>query len=238
MALVRRSGGSRRHRGVSLAWINKESNFAGIVSVDNYTTYFRVFFIAIAARRLPRVGPVWSKTSSGTLASTTRLIIISTIGAIGMAAARELMTAYLSLELLSFSLYILVSFAKFDKRSNEAGLKYLLLGAFSSAMFLYGLSLIYGLAGSHVLQRHLHCLRQRDARLLVRPADGARARSSPASASRSRRCRSTCGRRTPTKARPSRSRRTSRRRRRRRASRCCSGCSAAPSRSCTMTGAG
>ena len=65
-----------------------------------------------------------------------------------MAAARELMTAYLSLELLSFSLYILVSFAKFDKRSNEAGLKYLLLGAFSSAMFLYGLSLIYGVTGS------------------------------------------------------------------------------------------
>jgi NADH-quinone oxidoreductase subunit N len=58
------------------------------------------------------------------------------------------MTAYLSLELLSFSLYILVSYAKFDSRSNEGGLKYLLLGAFSSAMFLYGLSLIYGITGT------------------------------------------------------------------------------------------
>ncbi len=65
-----------------------------------------------------------------------------------MAASRELMTAYLSLELLSFSLYTLVSYAKFDTRSNEAGLKYLLLGAFSSALFLYGMSLIYGISGS------------------------------------------------------------------------------------------
>ncbi len=133
--------------GVSLAWVNKSVDFAQIFVVDNSTTYFRVFFIGIAAviclasgklveQKLRHPGEYYA------------LIIISTIGAIGMAAARELMTAYLSLELLSFSLYVLVSFAKFDSRSNEAGLKYLLLGAFSSAMFLYGLSLIYGIAGS------------------------------------------------------------------------------------------
>jgi len=133
--------------GVSLAWIDKQSDFANIVAVDNYTTYFRVFFTGVAAviclasaklveQKLRHPGEYYG------------LIILSTIGAIGMAAARELMTAYLSLELLSFSLYILVSYAKFDLRSNEAGLKYLLLGAFSSAMFLYGLSLIYGVTGS------------------------------------------------------------------------------------------
>jgi NADH-quinone oxidoreductase subunit N len=133
--------------GVSLAWVNKQSNFAGIVSVDNYTTYFRVFFMATAAvvclasgrlveQKLKHPGEYYS------------LIILSTIGAIGMAAARELMTAYLSLELLSFSLYILVGYQKFNAKSNEAGLKYLLLGAFASAMFLYGLSLIYGVTGT------------------------------------------------------------------------------------------
>ncbi len=133
--------------GVSLAWVNKQSNFAGIVSVDNYTTYFRVFFMATAA-----VGCL----ATGTLVEQKlkhpgeyySLIILSTIGAIGMAASRELMTAYLSLELLSFSLYILVGYQKFDRKSNEAGLKYLLLGAFASAMFLYGLSLIYGVTGT------------------------------------------------------------------------------------------
>ncbi len=133
--------------GVSLVWINKETNFAHIVAIDNYTTYFRVFFTVTAA--------VVCLSSAKLVEDKLRhpgeyyaLIILSTIGAIGMAASRELMTAYLSLELLSFSLYILVGFQKFDKKSNEAGIKYLLLGAFASAMFLYGLSLIYGVTGT------------------------------------------------------------------------------------------
>ena len=133
--------------GVSLAWVNKQSDFAQIVAIDNYTTYFRVFFMTI--------GAVVCLASGKLVEDKLRhpgeyyaLIILSTIGAVGMAAARELMTAYLSLELLSFSLYTLVSYAKFDRRSNEAGLKYLLLGAFSSALFLYGMSLIYGISGS------------------------------------------------------------------------------------------
>ncbi len=131
----------------SLGWINKESDFAGLIAVDNYTTFFRCFFtgvtlfIVIASaqyvqEKLRHPGEYYA------------LLILSTIGAIYMAAARELLTAYISLELLSFSLYILVSYAKFDRRSNEAGLKYLLLGAFASAMFLYGMSLIYGVTGS------------------------------------------------------------------------------------------
>lgn len=133
--------------GVSLAWIDVETDFAQIVVVDNYLTYFRVFFMVVAA--------VVAFSSADLVAQRLKhpgeyygLIILSTIGAIGMAGARELMTAYLSLELLSFSLYILVSYAKFDHRSNEAGLKYMLLGAFASAMFLYGMSLIYGITGT------------------------------------------------------------------------------------------
>ena len=133
--------------GVSLCWIDKQSNFARIVAIDNFTTYFRVFFMA--------TGAVVCLASGKLVEDKLRhpgeffaLVILSTIGAIGMAASRELMTAYLSLELLSFSLYILVSFEKFDLRSNEAGIKYLLLGAFASAFFLYGMSLIYGVTGS------------------------------------------------------------------------------------------
>jgi NADH-quinone oxidoreductase subunit N len=65
-----------------------------------------------------------------------------------MAGARELLTGYISLELLSFSLYVLVSYSKHELRSNEAGMKYMLLGAFASALLLYGISFIYGTAGS------------------------------------------------------------------------------------------
>ena len=132
----------------SLFYINKGPlSFAGLVQIDNYTTFFRVLFIGITAviclasahfvrDRLRHAGEYYG------------LLILSTIGAIYMAAGRELITAYISLELLSFSLYVLVSFAKMDAKSNEGGMKYMLLGAFSSALFLYGLSLIYGVTGS------------------------------------------------------------------------------------------
>ncbi len=76
------------------------------------------------------------------------LLLLATAGAIYMAAAHELLTAYISLEVLSFSSYILVSYAKSDNRSNEGGMKYMLLGAFSSAILLYGISFIYGTTGS------------------------------------------------------------------------------------------
>lgn len=133
--------------GVSLAYVDTNDNFARIIYIDDYTTFFRVFFTVTAA--------VICLVSANLVEEKFRhpgeyfaLIILSTVGAIGMAASRELMTAYISLELLSFSLYVLVSYQKFDAKSNEAGIKYLLLGGFASAMFLYGMSLIYGIAGS------------------------------------------------------------------------------------------
>ena len=133
--------------GLSLGWVNKESDFAGLLFIDNYTTFFRVFFIATtAAVALASAHFVQARLQNP--GEFYGLLVLSTIGAIYMAAARELLTAYIALELLSFSLYVLVSFAKFDSRSNEGGMKYMLLGAFASALFLYGLSMIYGSAGS------------------------------------------------------------------------------------------
>ncbi len=131
----------------SLVWIDADDNFAGLIDIDNYTTLFRVFFgligvfaIVASARfvkeRLLHAGEYYG------------LILLAVLGANLMAAASELLTAYISLELLSFSLYVLTSFAKFDLRSNEGGLKYMLLGAFSSAILLYGIGMIYGVTGS------------------------------------------------------------------------------------------
>ena len=65
-----------------------------------------------------------------------------------LVSSGELLTAYISLELLSFSLYILAGYARTDDKSNEAGVKYILLGAFSSALLLYGVSLLYGTLGT------------------------------------------------------------------------------------------
>ena len=60
----------------------------------------------------------------------------------------DLISLYIALELMALTFYVLVAFTKRDRRSNEAGMKYFLLGAFSSGILLYGMSLIYGITGS------------------------------------------------------------------------------------------
>ncbi|MCY3656252.1 MAG: NADH-quinone oxidoreductase subunit N [Chloroflexi bacterium] len=132
----------------SLLYLDRDpTDFAQLIAVDDYTTFFRILFIATLVaivlgsyefvnRNITHQGEFYA------------LLLASTIGAIYMAAARELLTAYISIELLSFSLYVGVSLAKNDTRSGEAGLKYVLLGGVASAMLLYGLSIVYGTTGS------------------------------------------------------------------------------------------
>ncbi|HZP26963.1 MAG TPA: NADH-quinone oxidoreductase subunit N [Dehalococcoidia bacterium] len=128
---------------ISLIWMDETSSFSGLIQINNYTTLFRVFFGLTAV--FACIGSIrYVQDRLLHPAEYYALILVSVIGANYMAGAEELLTAYISLELLSFSLYVLVSYAKFDLRSNEGGMKYMLLGAFSSAIFLYGISLVYG----------------------------------------------------------------------------------------------
>jgi NADH-quinone oxidoreductase subunit N len=132
----------------SLLYLDRDpETFGGLIAVDDYTTFFRLLFTAVVFvvilgsfeyvnKNISHAGEFYS------------LLLLSTVGATFMAAAQELLTAYISIELLSFSLYVAVSLAKKDTRSAEAGLKYVLLGGVASAMLLYGLSFIYGTAGS------------------------------------------------------------------------------------------
>ncbi|MBI2304395.1 MAG: NADH-quinone oxidoreductase subunit N [Chloroflexi bacterium] len=125
----------------------KVSLFSGMFLVDDYALFFKFFFPALgvlvllasveyAKKRLTHTGEYYG------------LILISVLAMMLMTAAGELLTAYISLELLSFSLYIMAAYERDNPKSSEAGLKYILLGAFSSALLLYGISLIYGLAGT------------------------------------------------------------------------------------------
>ncbi len=126
---------------------NDAKSFSNILQVDDFTTFFRLLgtgIIAVTAiisaqhmrERAPVAGEYYG------------LLLVAGIGLVGMASSRELLTAYISLEILSFSLYILVGYLRRDMQSAEASLKYILLGAFASAMLLYGISLIYGMTGS------------------------------------------------------------------------------------------
>jgi NAD(P)H-quinone oxidoreductase subunit 2 len=74
-------------------------------------------------------------------------LLTATLGGMFLSGADELVTIFVSLETLSISSYLLTGYTKRDPRSNEAALKYLLIGASSSAVFLYGVSLLYGLSG-------------------------------------------------------------------------------------------
>ncbi len=79
------------------------------------------------------------------------LLLVAALGAMVMAGARDLLLLFLGLETLSIPLYVLAAFARGDLRAQEAGMKYFLLGAFSTAFFLYGIALVYGAAGSTAL---------------------------------------------------------------------------------------
>ncbi|MDR7417768.1 MAG: NADH-quinone oxidoreductase subunit N [Armatimonadota bacterium] len=76
------------------------------------------------------------------------LLLVSTVGAMLMAASRDLLMLFLALETLSVPLYVLAAFARASSRSQEAGIKYFLLGAFASGFFLYGVALLYGVTGT------------------------------------------------------------------------------------------
>ncbi len=81
------------------------------------------------------------------------LILAATTGMMLLAGAASLMVIFLSVELLSISLYILSGFSRTDERSQEAALKYLLLGGFASAFLLYGMALVYGETGHTQLEQ-------------------------------------------------------------------------------------
>lgn len=76
------------------------------------------------------------------------LILLSAVGMMFLASAGELISLYVSLELTTISLFVLAAYRKTSAESAEAGLKYLILGALSSAILLYGMSMIYGVTGS------------------------------------------------------------------------------------------
>ena len=79
------------------------------------------------------------------------ILLFSAAGATSLASSQEIITLYVSLETLTISSFLLAAFLKKDRGSKEAGLKYLLMGAFSSALLLFGFSYLYGLTGTTVI---------------------------------------------------------------------------------------
>ncbi len=129
-----------------MLWGEDETLYDGLLAVDAFSLFFKVFFLGLG------VFIILSSMEFVTKHLTNRgefygLLLFSILGMNIMAQSRELLTAYISLELLSFSLYIMAAYARSDPKSNEAGLKYIIIGAFSSAILLYGVSMVYSTLG-------------------------------------------------------------------------------------------
>ena len=128
-------------------WGVSDSLYDGVIRVDGYALFFKAFFIALGGvvvlvsvdfvrRNLEHPGEYYG------------ILLFTVVAMMLLAASGELLTAYISLELLSFGLYVLVAYDRYNAKSNEGATKYILLGAFSSALLLFGISQVYGLLGT------------------------------------------------------------------------------------------
>lgn len=126
--------------------VTDSTSFLGAFNGDALSIAFRgIVALSTAVTILMSIRYVQQAGTS--LAEFIGILLSATLGAMFLSGANELVTIFISLETLSISSYLLTGYMKRDPRSNEAALKYLLIGASSSAVFLYGVSLLYGLSG-------------------------------------------------------------------------------------------
>ena len=129
-----------------------QSGYMGSMSVDHIAIYFFYLFLSGAAIAI-LMSVKYMEVEHEHHGEFYALILISIVGMMCMASGLDIILIFIGLELMAISTYVLVGFLRNDRRSNEASLKYLLLGAFSSGIFAYGLSLLYGLTGTTNLQK-------------------------------------------------------------------------------------
>jgi len=120
--------------------------FLGSFSNDNFSIIFRGIIALSTALTIP-MSIRYVQQSGTSLAEFIGIMLTATLGGMFLSGANDLVTIFIALEMLSISSYLMTGYMKRDPRSNEAALKYLLIGASSSAIFLYGVSLLYGLSG-------------------------------------------------------------------------------------------
>ena len=131
----------------ALQGVTATDGFYGMVHIDGFALVFRAIFL-IAAGLTIAISMRYLDIEHEQHGEYYALILFATVGMMFLGNGYDLILLYIALELMAVTFYVLVAFTKRQRRSNEAGMKYFLLGAFSSGILLYGMSLLYGIAGS------------------------------------------------------------------------------------------
>jgi NADH-quinone oxidoreductase subunit N len=127
--------------------LDQVTGFHGSVTIDSFAIFYNWIFV-VAALIVAIVSYKYLDITGEHHGEYYSLILLAQSGMYFLAAGTDLVTLFIGLELMALCFYVMVGFLRADKRSNEAAIKYLLLGAFASGFLAYGFSVMYGLAGS------------------------------------------------------------------------------------------
>lgn len=133
-------------------WGNPQEGFSGSVLQDNFSLFFKGIFLVAGALSV-LITDQYLDREGCNHGEIYPLMLFATVGMMLMAAGTDLMTIFIGLEIMSICLYVLAGFNRDNLKSNEAGLKYFLLGAFSTGFLLYGMALTYGATGTTKLAK-------------------------------------------------------------------------------------
>ena len=123
------------------------STFSGMVSLDAYALFFKILFL-LTATVVILMSIRYIQIERINLGEYYGLILFATIGMMLMSSATDMLSFYLTLELMSMSFYILIAFMRKDVKGIESGVKYFLTGVFASGILLYGIAFLYGATGT------------------------------------------------------------------------------------------
>src|ERR1700682_1528964 len=137
------------------------AGFHDSVLVDPFFLFFATLFLAATALVI-LLSVKYLEVEKEQEGEYYALLLFACVGMMFMASGIDLIVMFLGLETMALSFYVLTGFLRRDKRSNEAALKYVLLGAFSSGILAYGFSILYGLSGATNIGAITGALAQRD----------------------------------------------------------------------------
>ena len=137
---------------VFLQWDRKAGGFSGMVTIDQFAVVFKFLFIVASTLTL-FIAQRYMEAKHIERPEFYALLLVSTMGMMIMASTTDLVVMFLGLEIMSVPLYVMAAFNRRSLESNEAGIKYFVMGAFATGFLLMGIAFIYGASGTTDLRR-------------------------------------------------------------------------------------